>query len=202
MKIVDQQLERREFIARIGLSGAALSFTPALAFAPSLAAEEKKADPYGGFKMGIQSYSLREFEFQKMIDILCGDLGLKHVELYPGHFPMEGEESEFRMRMRHMRQSGAQPSAYGVVPFKKDHDANRKVFEFAKRLGLLSISADPDPDSFESLDKLVEEFKIPVAIHNHGPEDKMYPSPLDALARIKQWQDQLATEGQVQSTKY
>ncbi|MBI4585184.1 MAG: sugar phosphate isomerase/epimerase [Planctomycetes bacterium] len=169
----ESQLDRRAFLAQGMLAGAALSLPAVLAegaFAAVL--DEKKAggsDPYGGFKMGIQSYSLRHFEFRKMVDILSGDLSIKWVELYPGHFPMEAEESDYRMRRRHMRQGGVTPAAYGVVPFKKDAGANRKVFEFAKRMGLLSISADPDPDSFDSLDKLLEEFKIPVAIHNHGP---------------------------------
>jgi len=58
---------------------------------------------------------------------------------------------------------------YGVVPFKKDHDANRKVFEFAKAMGFRYLSADPTPDSFDSLDKLVEEYGVAVGIHNHGP---------------------------------
>ena len=58
---------------------------------------------------------------------------------------------------------------YGVVRFTKDHDANRKLFEFAKAMGLGYLSADPDPDSFDSLDKLVEEYGVAIGIHNHGP---------------------------------
>jgi sugar phosphate isomerase/epimerase len=59
--------------------------------------------------------------------------------------------------------------AWGVQHFSKNTDANRKVFEFGKALGLKAFSANPDPDSFDGLDKLCEEYKIAIAIHPHGP---------------------------------
>ncbi len=52
---------------------------------------------------------------------------------------------------------------------RKDHDANKKLFEFGKALGVKYLSADPTPDSFDSLDKLCDEYKIAIAIHPHGP---------------------------------
>ena len=60
-------------------------------------------------------------------------------------------------------------TGYGVVHFGNDADANRRIFEFAKALGLEYLSADPDPASFDGLDKLVEKFDVAVGIHNHGP---------------------------------
>ena len=60
-------------------------------------------------------------------------------------------------------------SANGVNPFSKNHEANRKLFEFAKQVGMRNITADPSEDAFESLDKLVAEYDIRIAIHNHGP---------------------------------
>ena len=64
------------------------------------------------------------------------------------------------------------PLAFGVQHFSKDHDANKKVFEFGKALGVRMFSADPDPDSFDSLDKLCDEYKIAIGIHPHGPQGK------------------------------
>ncbi len=59
---------------------------------------------------------------------------------------------------------------YGVVPPRQaTHAANRRIFEFAKAMGLEYLSADPDPAGFDDLDKLVETFGIAVGIHNHGP---------------------------------
>src|SRR5207249_7041526 len=53
-----------------------------------------------------------------------------------------------------------------------DHDKNKKQFEFGQALGIKAFSADPDPDSFDSLDKLVEDTKIAIAIHPHGPQGR------------------------------
>jgi sugar phosphate isomerase/epimerase len=62
------------------------------------------------------------------------------------------------------------PRAWGVQGFTRDHEANRKSFEFARALGLEMLSADPSPDSFDSLDKLCDEYKIAIGIHPHGPQ--------------------------------
>jgi sugar phosphate isomerase/epimerase len=67
------------------------------------------------------------------------------------------------------KEYGVKPVGFGVSPFTKDHDKNRKLFEFGKAVGLKYLSANPSPDSFESLDKLCEEYQIAIAIHPHGP---------------------------------
>ena len=70
------------------------------------------------------------------------------------------------------KDNGITPAAYGVEPFSKDNDANKKRFEFAAALGIKSLGADPTPDSFDLLDKLCELYKIAIAIHPHGPSGK------------------------------
>ena len=52
------------------------------------------------------------------------------------------------------------PVCFGVQRFTKDHEANRKIFEFGKAMGLRAFSADPDPDSFDSLDKLCGDYDV------------------------------------------
>jgi sugar phosphate isomerase/epimerase len=64
------------------------------------------------------------------------------------------------------------PIAFGVQAFTKDNDANKKLFDFGAALGIQAFSADPNPDSLDSLDKLCDEYKINIAIHPHGPVGK------------------------------
>ena len=126
-------------------------------------------EPYGGLRMGIQSYSLRHFSFDEAMAKVA-ELGLGYVELYPGHLDHnQVSESSLSEAIKRMESLGIVPDAYGVNGFNEDEAAARKIFDFAKRLGLRSISADPTPTSFDMLDKLVEEYQIPIAIHNHGP---------------------------------
>lgn len=170
---------RRDFIK---LGGAAL----AGATLPSIGlAEKAKDDPYGGFRMGVQTYSLRGFPDFAVAVKKIQAMGLHYCELYPGHVSHEGPmKMKLAESKKLMADAGIQPDAYGVVAFKKDEAAARAVFDFAKDLGLRSISADPSMDSFDTLDKLVEEYKIPIAIHNHGPKHH-WGKPEAILAAVK-----------------
>ena len=50
-----------------------------------------------------------------------------------------------------------------------------------KALGIRNITADPSPESFASLNDLVQEFDIRIAIHNHGPRHR-YNKVVDVAA--------------------
>jgi len=75
-------------------------------------------------------------------------------------------------------------SAHGVNGFGGDAEANRQVFEFAKAAGIKTLGADPAPEAFASLDELVKEFDIRIAIHNHGPKHR-YNKVIDVLKAIE-----------------
>jgi inosose dehydratase len=141
-----------------------LAAVPAL-----LRAEEKKADPFGGFTLGCQSYTFRHFNTEQSLKRIK-DLGLHSVELYQKHAPLEASAEQNKALLKLCKEYEITPVCWGVQSFSKDHDKNKKIFEFAKALSLKSISADPDPDSFDSLDKLCDEYKIAIAIHPHGPQ--------------------------------
>lgn len=136
----------------------------------------------GRADLGIQMYSLRGFPVEEALSH-ARDLGLKFVEFYSGMFPVTDDEAAIGAMKRKVADLGLAISAYGVVPFTPDDDANRKIFAFAKRAGIPTIVADPDPGSFASLDRLVKEYDIRVAIHNHGPKHR-YDKVLDVLQAI------------------
>ena len=123
---------------------------------------------YGWFPMGIQSYSLRSFSRDEALDRI-ETLGLHHVEFFSSHFPIDPSSEKVDPVRRKVRARDMAISAHGVNGFSADHAANRRIFEFADRAGIRNLSADPTPDSFDSLEKLVQEFGIRIAIHNHGP---------------------------------
>lgn len=130
-------------------------------------AEDTPADsPYGPFQMGLQSYSLRAFALEEAL-AKTKELGLHFWESFPAHIPADSAAA--LPLVKQAADSGVKVAGFGVVRFTKDTDANRKMFEFGKAIGISYFSADPDLDSFDSLDKLVEEYDIPVGIHNHGP---------------------------------
>lgn len=129
------------------------------------------ADDFAGFTVGIQSYTFRQFNLEQALK-RTQELGLKYAEFYRGHIPTDTTGDKLKQIKKLCAEYNVQPIAFGVEGFSKNHDANKKLFAFGAELGIQYLSADPTPDSFDSLDKLVEEFKIAIAIHPHGPSGK------------------------------
>ncbi len=126
------------------------------------------------FQIGLQSYSLRGYTTEGKADFakalaVSKDLGVHFWEAYPAHIAMTEDLDAIRLVKDQLNAADVRTVGYGVLHFKKNDPGNRKAFEFAKNMGISYLSADPDPDSFDDLDKLVEEFDVAVGIHNHGP---------------------------------
>jgi len=127
-----------------------------------------RADDYDGFTVGAQSYCFRRFDREQALKRIR-DLGLKYVEFFQKHAPLESTPEQIQAIKRLCKEYDITPIAYGVQHFSKNHDANKRIFDFGAALGVKHFSADPDPDAFDSLDKLCDEYKISIAIHPHGP---------------------------------
>jgi inosose dehydratase len=160
MHIDHTNFSRRSFL---GASAAALA---GLALSRSSFAEDAAGGgDFGGLPIGVQSYTLRDRSFEKALDAIKNDLKLNYVEVWPGHLAGAAPTAVKALLEAH----GIVATGYGVVGFSKNADANRKVFDQAKAMGIKHITCDPDPDSFDSLDKLTEEYGITADIHDHGP---------------------------------
>ncbi len=173
-------LSRRRFLALSTAAAAGASFfeIPQILRAANLVAD----DPYGGWPIGVQSYSLRKFNTIEAIRHMQG-MGVHFTEFYSKHLPVDVSAEQLTETKKLLASADVTLNAHGVNGFSKNHEANRKVFAFAKRAGIKNITANPKPDSFDSLDKLVAEYDIRICIHNHGPGalfDKI-SSVLDAV---------------------
>jgi sugar phosphate isomerase/epimerase len=174
---MQSQWSRRGFLSlSAGVAGAAAVGLPWR----SVRAETDKP---GRPALGMQSYTLRNFPVDKAIT-MTKELGLAHIEFFPGHFSPSSSPAQIAAMKEKMAAAGLRDSANGVNAFSKNHEANRKLFEFAKQVGMRNITADPSEDAFESLDKLVAEYDIRIAIHNHGPGAR-YNKIADVLNAIK-----------------
>ena len=175
-------MHRRTFLSRtlIAAAGAGATWFDV----PSVIADtrEQSLKKYGGFPMGIQSYSLRAFGIDGALEKI-EELELHFVELFRMHYPPIPDPLKIAEMNAKLRKHDLSISAHGVQSFTKDHQKNKAFFEFAKKAGIRNISANPENDSFESLNRLVAEYDIRIAIHNHGP-GALYDAPLDALKAV------------------
>ena len=125
---------------------------------------------YGGLRVGLQSYTLRKFEFEPMLEAV-NSLGMPFIEVFPGHHPADANDADMRALYE---KHDVELVSRGVLSFGKDPEEDRAHFEFAKRWGIKVLSANPTIESLPGLDKLVEEYDVKIAIHNHGPKST-YP---------------------------
>jgi sugar phosphate isomerase/epimerase len=143
------------------------------------------ADAYDGWRLGTQAYTFRKFSFYDAVDKAAA-LGLCWIEAYPGQ-KLSSEKPDVKMNHEmpaelrqqvkgKLAESGVKLVNYGVVRLPNDEADCRKVFDFAKDMGIETIVAEPKPEAFDLVEKLCKEYKIKVAIHNH-PRDSMYWHP-------------------------
>jgi len=137
-------------------------------------------------KLGIASYTFRNFPRTQMItwmkQLNIAGLNAKDAK---DHLPMDPAAEA--QAVSDYEANGIRLHAAGAIYFQKDDDDDiRAKFEYCKRAGVkVIVAGDPAPATLPRVEKFVKEYDIKIAIHNHGPEDKIFPSPHDVLKFVK-----------------
>jgi len=134
------------------------------------------------WRLGMQAYSFNRFTFYEAVDKNKA-LGMSYIEAYPGQkLSARHGEAKFdhnmapalRLEVKQMlKAKGVELVNYGVVGLPNNEEECRKVFNFAKAMGIETIVSEPPEDAFDLIDKLCQEYKIAVALHNH-PKPSRY----------------------------
>ena len=143
-------------------------------------------DPWRGLKVGVASYTFRKMALPDAIRAIQR-LGLAYVSIKDVHLPLKSTLEERRAVAARFKEAGITPLSCGNVGLQNDAADIRRAFEYARDLGLPTIVCSPHPDSLPILDAMVKEFDIRIAIHNHGPEDKRFPSPFDVWKAVEKY---------------
>jgi sugar phosphate isomerase/epimerase len=180
---IKNTFSRRTFV-RSGALVAAAFAAPNEVFV--VAAGRPSAPEGSPIRLGLASYTFRNFNRAQMIGFLKQlnvlELNAKDVK---DHLPADAQEEA--AALADYAAAGIKLHAAGTIYFPKDEDADiRSKFEYCKRAGIAVIVAgDPAPETLPRIEKFVKEYDIRFAIHNHGPEDKLWHSPLDVLKAVK-----------------
>jgi sugar phosphate isomerase/epimerase len=143
-------------------------------------------EPWRGFKVGVASYTLRKMPLDAAIRAIQR-LDLRYVSIKDFHLPMSSTAEERKAVAARFKDAGITPLSCGNVGMENDEANVRRAFEYARDAGLPTIVCSPHPDSMPILDRMVKEFDIRLAIHNHGPEDKRFPSPYDVWKAVEKY---------------
>lgn len=172
-------ISRKKFICLSGLSisGLLLNTTASARKSAPLPATEFKP-PFG-----LASYTLREFDLEAVIG-MCQRLRLTHLSLKSMHMPLDSTEQQLKTIAAKVNQAGLQLIGAGVIYLNKPEEVDQ-AFTYAQHAGLKMIVAVPQYDLLPQVETWVKKTNLKVAIHNHGPGDKLYASPDDIFARIR-----------------
>jgi sugar phosphate isomerase/epimerase len=145
------------------------------ALAAHAAAPVPEANRIGGFALGCQAWCFNKYTAFEAIE-KTAQTGGKVIEFFPGQRlsadremgvgPGMSDEDIAALKAQ-LDKYGIRPVAFGVTGFGKDEAEDRKTFEFARKMGIGTITAEPDPAAMDVVEKLVKEYDIRVAIHNH-----------------------------------
>ncbi len=178
------RIDRRRFLHTSLLGSSAAWAAANLAGNASAAVTKPERDPDGGLKLGIASYTYRKFTLDQAID-MTKQAGFKFINLKDVHLPLKSTTEERQAARQKIEAAGLKLMGGGVIYMKNDEAEIKHIFEYAKESGMPVIVCSPVPYALDTVEKNSREFNILIAIHNHGPTDKTYPSPLDVLALIK-----------------
>ncbi len=176
---MNYSLNRRDLLR----GGALLSASSLL---PNAARAAMNSTPAANMpiRLGIASYTFRNFDQAHLIEFMK-QLKTPYLNLKDMHLPMTPLD-QVKARADEYRAAGFILTAAGNISFTKDDDNDiRMKFEYCKAAGIPIMVCAPTRQVLPRMEKFVKEYNIRMAIHNHGPEDKEFPSPLDVLAAVK-----------------
>ncbi len=181
-----ESTSRRNFLRAAGAGMGAAAFSGRRVFAALKAAPEP-VGPIGSnkfpFELGLASYTFRAFSLDDTL-AMAGRLNLRKISLKSMHLPLDSRPDAIRAVRAKVAAAGIDLYGGGVIYMTKEAEV-RQAFEYAKAAGMRIIVGVPDHELLPLTESLAKSYDIRVAIHNHGPTDKLYPTAQSIYDRIK-----------------
>jgi sugar phosphate isomerase/epimerase len=145
------------------------------------------------FPIAMQCWTFRKFTFFEALEKVK-ELGLNYLEAYPGQllskdmpdvkFDHNLSDDLIKKVKGELKEKEISLVGYGVVDFENNEESMRQVFDFARKMGIRTIITEPKFDNFSLIEKMVKEYNLNIAIHNH-PEPSKYAHPEIVLDHVE-----------------
>lgn len=170
---------RRDFVKK-GMAGVLASSILPLSYEKTDLLKEKKED---AFKLGIAGYSFLHFKLDESLAMMQ-KVDVHYLCIKDFHLPYKSTADEISAFHARLKESGVTGYAVGPIYTKTQQDIDN-AFDYAKRVGVKLLIGIPNHEDLPYLEKKVKEYDIRFGIHNHGPEDKLYPNAASVYSKIK-----------------
>jgi len=135
------------------------------------------------FKLGLASYTLRKFDLDQTL-AMTRKVGLKHIAFKSFHLSLDSSPKQIRETVAKVKEAGLDLYGGGVI-YMRNREQVDQAFDYAKAAGMKVIIGVPVPELLSLVNEKVKQYDIKLAIHNHGPGDKVYPLPRDVYKNVK-----------------
>ena len=183
MKTLAAAANRRQFL-QTGLLGAAAVAAVGLPANVPAAVTKPERDTAAALKLGIASYTYRKFPLEAAL-AMTKEAGLKYINLKDMHLAINSTPDQRRAVRKQVEDAGLTLMGGGVIGLNNVEADVRARFEYCKDAGMPVMVGTMAPEALDLVEKVAKDYEIRLAIHNHGPTDKHFPSPHDVFAAIK-----------------
>lgn len=171
---------RRHFLK---LTAAGIIATGATSFSGAAAAVKSNGSFAESFALGMAGYTFREFSVEQTIEMMK-KTGITFLSVKDFHMPMNSTKQQIDAVINKFKNAGITVYTVGVV-YMKSKEAVDQAFDYAKMAGVRMIVGAPDYELLPYVEKKVKEYDITLAIHNHGPDNPLFPNPSDIWHHVK-----------------
>jgi len=176
---------RRDFIKLSGI-GMAAATIPAVSSCTSVSEKTGKSI---NFQLGIASYSFRKFPLEDALK-MTQRLSIDRIAFKDFHLKMDASDTEIAEAVAKCKDAGITLYGGGVIYMRSIEDVDN-AFEYARKAGMKIIIGVPLHEFLPYVEEKVKKYDIKLAIHNHGPGDKNYPSAESAYVKIKDMDERM-----------
>ena len=135
------------------------------------------------FSIGMAGFTFMNFNVDQTIEMMKR-INVHYISLKDFHLPLNSAQGKINEVIGKFRDAGISVYAVGVIYMKTNEQVDQ-AFEYAKMAGVDLIVGAPNYELLPYVEKKVKEYKIRMAIHNHGPDNPLYPNATDIWNHIK-----------------
>ncbi|MBS1660595.1 MAG: sugar phosphate isomerase/epimerase [Bacteroidetes bacterium] len=173
---------RRKFLQSAGMAAVGLGWKGGFV-EESVSSAVAGSAAAGALQLGLAGYTFLHVPLDQGIAMMKR-VGVNALSIKDFYLPLDSDGAKVQEVKEKFTSAGLKIYAAGVIYMKTQQEVDR-AFEYAKLLGIDMIVGVPNPELLSYTEQKVKAYNIRVAIHNHGPEDKLYPSPVDVYEHIK-----------------
>jgi inosose dehydratase len=177
-----KKTSRRNFLRAAG-AGLAVPSLASLLGASSDTSGQESATHETKFELGLASYTFRAFSLNDLL-LITKRLGVARISLKSVHLPLESTVEEIQAALAKVKAAGLDIYAGGVIYMRNEKEVHQ-AFDYAKAAGMRIIVGVPNHELLDLVNQKAQEFDIRLAVHNHGPGDKLFPTPESAYQKIR-----------------